>query len=83
MERCWLSRRPISSDSWPDSSISHLGFVLLGVFSWNAIALEGAVMQMLAHGITTGALFILAGALQERLGTLRHAPHGRLMGDRS
>jgi NADH-quinone oxidoreductase subunit M len=51
------------------SSISHLGFVLLGVFSWNAIALEGAVMQMLAHGITTGALFILAGALQERLGT--------------
>ncbi|MDI3461670.1 MAG: NADH-ubiquinone oxidoreductase chain M [Nitrospira sp.] len=51
------------------SSISHLGFVLLGVFSWNAVALEGAVMQMLAHGITTGALFILAGALQERLGT--------------
>ncbi len=51
------------------SSISHLGFVLLGVFSWNAIALEGAVMQMIAHGITTGALFILVGALQERLGT--------------
>lgn len=51
------------------SSISHLGFVLLGVFSWNAIALEGAVMQMIAHGITTGALFILIGALQERLGT--------------
>ncbi len=51
------------------SSVSHLGFVLLGIFSWNAIALEGAVMQMLAHGITTGALFILVGALQERLGT--------------
>lgn len=51
------------------SSISHLGFVLLGVFSWNAIALEGAVMQMIAHGITTGALFILVGALQERLDT--------------
>lgn len=51
------------------SSVSHLGFVLLGIFSWNAIALEGAVMQMIAHGITTGALFILVGALQERLGT--------------
>jgi NADH-quinone oxidoreductase subunit M len=51
------------------SSISHLGFVLLGIFSGNAIALEGAVMQMIAHGITTGALFILVGALQERLGT--------------
>lgn len=51
------------------SSISHLGFVLLGIFSWNVIALEGSVMQMIAHGITTGALFILVGALQERLGT--------------
>ncbi|MGE3151790.1 MAG: NADH-quinone oxidoreductase subunit M [Nitrospiraceae bacterium] len=51
------------------SSVSHLGFVLLGIYSGNAFALEGAVMQMIAHGITTGALFILAGALQERLGT--------------
>ncbi|MEX5214161.1 MAG: NADH-quinone oxidoreductase subunit M [Nitrospiraceae bacterium] len=51
------------------SSVSHLGFVLLGIYSGNAIALEGAVMQMLAHGITTGALFVLVGALQERLGT--------------
>ncbi len=56
------------------SSISHLGFVLLGIFAWNPIALEGVVMQMIAHGITTGALFILVGALQERLGTrdMRH-----------
>ncbi len=51
------------------SSISHLGFVLLGIFAGNALALEGAVMQMLAHGITTGALFVLVGALQERLHT--------------
>lgn len=51
------------------SSINHLGFVLLGIFSGNAIALKGSVMQMIAHGITTGALFILVGALQERLGT--------------
>jgi NADH-quinone oxidoreductase subunit M len=51
------------------TSVSHLGFVLLGVFAWNAWALQGVVMQMLAHGISTGALFILAGALQERLHT--------------
>lgn len=51
------------------TSISHLGFVMLAIFAWNAIALQGAVMLMLAHGITTGALFMLVGALQERLHT--------------
>jgi NADH-quinone oxidoreductase subunit M len=51
------------------SSISHLGFVLLGIFAWNTLALQGAVMQMLAHGVSTGALFITAGTLQERLHT--------------
>jgi NADH-quinone oxidoreductase subunit M len=51
------------------TSISHLGFVLLGVFALNELALQGAVMQMLCHGISTGALFILAGALQERIHT--------------
>lgn len=51
------------------SSVSHMGFVLLGVFAWNAWALQGAVMQMIAHGISTAALFMLAGILQERLHT--------------
>ena len=51
------------------TSISHLGFVLLGIFAWNTLALQGAVMQMLAHGISTGALFALVGALQDRLHT--------------
>jgi NADH-quinone oxidoreductase subunit M len=51
------------------TSISHLGFVLLGVFAWNELALQGSVMQMLAHGLSTGALFAVAGALQERLHT--------------
>ena len=51
------------------SSISHLGFVLLGIFAWNTIALQGVVIQMIAHGISTGALFILVGALQDRLHT--------------
>jgi NADH-quinone oxidoreductase subunit M len=51
------------------SSISHMGFVLLGVFAWNTWALQGAVMQMIAHGISTAALFMLAGIMQERLHT--------------
>jgi NADH-quinone oxidoreductase subunit M len=51
------------------TSVSHMGFVLLGIFAWNELAWQGAVLQMVCHGISTGALFILAGALQERLHT--------------
>ena len=51
------------------TSVSHLGFVLLGIFAGNGLALQGAVMQMICHGISTGALFILVGALQERIHT--------------
>jgi NADH-quinone oxidoreductase subunit M len=51
------------------TSVSHMGFVLVGIFAWNALALQGAVLQMVCHGISTGALFILVGALQERLHT--------------
>jgi NADH-quinone oxidoreductase subunit M len=56
------------------TSVSHMGFVLLGLFAWNELAWQGAVLQMICHGLSTGALFILAGALQERLHTrdLRH-----------
>ncbi|WP_447987050.1 NADH-quinone oxidoreductase subunit M [Nitrospira sp. Nam74] len=51
------------------TSVSHLGFVLLGIFSWNPLGLQGAVMTMICHGLSTGALFILVGALQERTHT--------------
>jgi NADH-quinone oxidoreductase subunit M len=51
------------------TSISHMGFVLLGVFAWNELALQGVVMQIVCHGISTGALFIVVGALQERIHT--------------
>ncbi len=51
------------------SSISHVGFVLLGIYSFARPALDGAVMQMLAHGFSTGALFMLVGMLQARLHT--------------
>jgi NADH-quinone oxidoreductase subunit M len=51
------------------TSISHMGFVLLGICAWNAIALQGVMIQIICHGVGTGALFMLAGALQERLHT--------------
>lgn len=51
------------------TSISHMGFILVGIFAWNELALQGAVMTMLAHGISSAALFIIAGALQERMHT--------------
>ncbi len=51
------------------TSVSHLGFVLLGIFSLNQLALQGAVMTMICHGLSTGALFVLVGGLQERLHT--------------
>ncbi len=46
-----------------------MGFVLLGIFAWNATALNGVVAVMVAHGVSTGALFILVGQLYERMHT--------------
>jgi NADH-quinone oxidoreductase subunit M len=51
------------------SSVSHLGFVLVGIYSFDASGRNGAVVQMLSHGLSTGALFMLVGALQDRIGT--------------
>lgn len=51
------------------SSISHMGFVTLGIFSWNAFALQGTLLQMVAHGLSSAGLFALAGAIQHRLHT--------------
>ena len=51
------------------TSVSHMGFIMLGIFSFNELAYQGVVMQMIAHGISTGALFILAGQLSERIHT--------------
>jgi NADH-quinone oxidoreductase subunit M len=51
------------------TSISHMGFVLLAVFAGNALALQGAVIIILSHGLSTGSLFFMAGALQDRLHT--------------
>ena len=51
------------------TSVSHMGFVLLGIFAFRQMALQGVVMQLLTHGVSTGALFVLAGMLKERLHT--------------
>ena len=48
------------------SSISHMGFVTLGIFVWNNQGIHGAMVQMFAHGITTGALFLAVGVLYDR-----------------
>ncbi len=61
------------------SSVSHMGFVLLGAFAVNRLALQGAIVQMIAHGVGTGALFILVGALQQRLHTRDMRQMGGLM----
>ena len=48
------------------SSVSHLGFVVLGIFAFHAISIEGSIYQMLNHGVTTGALFLGVGMLYDR-----------------
>jgi NADH-quinone oxidoreductase subunit M len=58
------------------SSVSHLGFVVLGIFSFTQQGLDGAVYQMLNHGISTGALFVFVGLLYERRHSLEIADYG-------
>src|SRR6476619_2561463 len=60
------------------SSVSHLGFVVLGIFSLTTVGTAGAVSQMLTHGISTGALFMLAGMLYERKHTYEFKEFGGL-----
>jgi NADH-quinone oxidoreductase subunit M len=58
------------------SSVSHLGFVVLGIFSFTQQGLDGAVYQMLNHGVSTGALFMLVGYLYERRHSLEISAYG-------
>ena len=48
------------------SSVAHLGFIVLGTFAFTSQAITGSVMQMINHGISTGALFLLVGMIYER-----------------
>ena len=56
------------------SSVSHMGFVTLGIFAFNVQGIEGALLQMINHGITTGALFLCVGILYDRT-------HSRMIAD--
>jgi NADH-quinone oxidoreductase subunit M len=60
------------------SSVSHLGFVVLGIFAFHNISMQGAVYQMLAHGVSTGALFLLVGMLYDRRHTFEIKEYGGL-----
>ncbi len=60
------------------SSVAHLGFVMLGIFSITGSGIEGAILQMVNHGVSTGALFILVGIIYERLHTRDLADYGGL-----
>jgi NADH-quinone oxidoreductase subunit M len=62
------------------SSVSHMGFVMLGAFVFNTQGLQGAVFQMVSHGITTGALFLLVGVIYERTHDRQIAHMGGLNG---
>jgi len=60
------------------SSVSHLGFVVLGIFAFNVQGLQGALLQMVNHGLSTGALFLIVGMLYERRHTRLIADYGGL-----
>ena len=58
------------------SSVSHLGFVVLGIFAMTAEGLQGAIIQMINHGLSTGALFLLVGMIYEKTHTREIAYYG-------
>ena len=58
------------------SSVSHLGFCMLGIFALNRVALQGGVLQMINHGLSTGGLFAIVGMLYQRYHTRRIADFG-------
>ncbi len=60
------------------SSVSHMGFVVLGIFALNTEGISGAVLQMINHGLSTGALFLIVGIIYERRHTRQLADFGGL-----
>jgi len=58
------------------SSISHMGFVTLGIFIFNAHGLEGAILQMISHGFISGAMFLCVGVLYDRVHSRQIADYG-------
>ena len=60
------------------SSVSHLGFVMLGLFALNSLGVQGAILQMINHGLSTGALFLLVGMIYEQTHTREIGVYGGL-----
>lgn len=60
------------------SSVAHMGFVTMGIFSGNALGIQGAVFQMLSHGLISGALFLCVGVVYDRMHTREIAAYGGL-----
>jgi NADH-quinone oxidoreductase subunit M len=60
------------------SSVAHMGFVTLGIFSFNEVGVQGAVFQMLSHGLISGALFLNVGIVYDRMHTREIAAYGGL-----
>jgi len=61
------------------SSVAHMGFVTIGIFTLNSQGLEGAIFQMLSHGIVSGALFLCVGVIYDRMHTREIAAYGGLV----
>lgn len=61
------------------SSVAHMGFVTMGIFTFNTQGIEGAIFQMLSHGIVSGALFLCVGVVYDRLHTREIARYGGLV----
>ncbi|CAN5296247.1 NADH-quinone oxidoreductase subunit M [soil metagenome] len=61
------------------SSVAHMGFVTMGIFSGNAVGIQGAVFQMLSHGVISGALFLCVGVVYDRMHTREIAFYGGLV----
>ncbi len=62
------------------SSVAHMGFVTLGIFSFTEIGVQGAVFQMISHGLISGALFLIVGVVYDRMHTREIAAYGGLAG---
>jgi NADH-quinone oxidoreductase subunit M len=58
------------------SSVSHMGFIILGIYAFNEVGLSGGVLQMINHGLTTGGLFLLIGFIYDRTHTRQIASYG-------
>lgn len=60
------------------SSVSHMGFVVLGIFAFNTVSMQGAIIQMINHGLATGALFLIVGMIYDRRHTRMISDFGGL-----